>query len=303
MLDIGRLRILVEVVEGGSFAAAAHRLRLTPSAVSQQLSVIESEVGLPLLDRPARGVELTAVGRVLAAHATSLFGELAALEREVRSLGAASLQLRIDVFASAGVELLPTAIKTFREQYPGVRLRLSATQGDDPFTRLREGSAHVVLGWGYDFAPWRVDRDLHHVPMPDDPLHVVLPWDHPLVDAEEVALADLAGEQWVTRTHRPPYEQAYETMCRIAGFEPHVTFRAADYQSLQGLVAAGQGVSLVPRRSLTARQPGHADLADRPLAGRGFARQVSAVTLPEAHRDEPVADFLAALGGSAVASG
>lgn len=296
MLDVRRLRILVAVVEGGSFTAAAHRLQLTQSAVSQQMSVIEREVGMSLLKRLPRGVELTPAGEVLAAHAKSLFGELSAIEQEVRSSGTEPAELRIEAFATAGVELLPPVVKAFREQHPGVRLRLSATHGDDVFSRLREGAAHVVLVWGYDFAPQPVDRGLHHVALPDDPLHVVLPLDHPLVDAEEVALADLSGEQWVTRTHRAPYEQAYETMCRIAGFEPQITFRAADYQSLQGLVATGMGVSLVPRLSLAAHRK---DLADRPLAGRGFARRVTAVTLPEAQRSKPVADFLEVLRSSA----
>ncbi|QRP43497.1 LysR substrate-binding domain-containing protein [Amycolatopsis sp. FDAARGOS 1241] len=228
-----------------------------------------------------------------AAHAKSLFGEISPVAQEVRSFGAEPAELLIEAFSTAGVELLPPAVKAFRERHPHVRLRLPATHGDDAFTWLREGGAHVVLVRGYDFAPQPVDRDLHHVPLSDDPLPVVLPLDHPLVDAEEVALADLSGEQWVTRTHRPPYGRAYETMCRIAGFEPPITFRAADYQSLQGLVAAGMGVSLVPRLSLAAHRN---DLADRPFAGRGFA---SAVPLPEAQRAKPIADFLDVLRSSA----
>ncbi|MEU4668003.1 LysR substrate-binding domain-containing protein [Amycolatopsis sp. NPDC023774] len=241
------------------------------------------------------GVELPAAGEVLATHAKNLFGELSAIEQEVRSSGTDSTRLRIEVFATAGVELLPPVVKAFREQHPGVRLRLSATHGDDAVSRLREGAAHVVLVWGYDVAPQAVDRGLYHVTLPDDPLHVVLPLDHPLVDADEVALADLSGEQWVTRAHRAPYE----TMCRLAGFEPQITFRAADYHSRQGLVAAGMGVSLLPRLSPAAHRT---DLADRPLAGRGFARRVTAVTLPEARRSKPVADFQEVLRSSAGAA-
>jgi DNA-binding transcriptional LysR family regulator len=118
----------------------------------------------------------------------------------------------------------------------------------------------VLLTWEYDFAPQPLDDSLAQLRLPDDPLLVVLPADHALAKQDKVLLADLAdladlaADRWVVRVHRAPYVDAYETMCRIAGFEPDVAFRTDDYQALQGLVAAGMGVSLVPQLSLTAHR-------------------------------------------------
>lgn len=289
MLDVRRLQIFVAVAQEGSFTAAAQRLFLTQSAVSQQMAALEREMGVSLLRRLARGVKLTPAGEVLAARANGLFGEIASIEQEVRTFGDGPVEIRLGAFATAGVELLPLALRAFRSRRPDVHVRLCSVPTDEATTRLRDGDIHVLLTWEYDFAPQPVDRSLTQLRLPDDPLRVVLPAGHRLAGEQQLRLADLAPDRWVVRVHRAPYEEAYETMCRIAGFEPEVAFRADDYQALQGLVAAGMGVSMVPQLSLTAHRD---DVVIRPLCTPTFARRVTAMTLPEARRADPVADFL-----------
>jgi DNA-binding transcriptional LysR family regulator len=296
MLDVRRLRIFVAVAEEGTLTAAAQRLYLTQSAVSQQMSALEREVGVTLLRRVSRGVTLTRAGEVLLARSRGLFGELSTIEQEMRGFGDSPQEIRLGAFATMGVELLPVALKSFRVRRPDVRVVLSSVHGDDVPARLRDGDLHVVLVWDYDFAPRPVDRDLARLTLPDDPLRVVLPVGHPLADDERVDLAALSGERWVVRAHRAPYEDAYETMCRIAGFEPDIAFRADDYQSLQGLVAAGMGVSLVPGLSLA---PHRDDVVSRPLGTPAFCRRVNAMTLHDARGLAPVAEFLDVLRSSA----
>src|ERR1700691_1596822 len=125
------------------------------------------------------------------------------------------------------------------------RSRRRGTPGDIT-TPLWDGSIHALLTWEYSFAPQPLNRRLAQFRLLDDPLLAVLPAGHPLSARADIALADLAHEPGVARAHAAPYENAYETMCRIAGFEPEIAFRVDDYEALQGLVAAGLGVSMAP---------------------------------------------------------
>ncbi len=292
MLDVRRLQIFVTVTEEGSFTAAGQRLYLTQSAVSQQMAALERDLGVALLRRVPRGIRLTPAGEALVARARDLFGEMTAIEQQVRTFGAGPQDIRVGTFATAGVELLPLALKGFRARRPDVRVLLTSVHTDDLLTTLRAGDIHVLLTWEYNFAPQPLTGGFVQLRLPDDPLHVLLPMDHPLARRAELALAELADERWVVRSHRPPYEDAYERMCRLAGFEPDIAFRTDDYHSLQGLVAAGMGVSLVPGLSLA---PHRDDIVTCRLTDPVLTRRLTAVTLTEASPDTPVADLLAVL--------
>jgi molybdate transport repressor ModE-like protein len=296
MLDVRRLQVFAAVAEEGSVTAAAQRLYLSQSAVSQHVQALERELGVPLLRRVARGVLLTPAGAALTERAKDLFGRLATAEQEVRAYADGPPEVRLGAFATAGVELLPQALRTFRTRRPEVRVLLNPLHTDDPPVGLRDGSIHTLLTWEYDFAPHPTDPALVQWHLPHDPLRVVLPADHPLASQREAALADLADERWVVRAHRPPYADAYERMCRLAGFEPAVAFRTDDYQSLQGLVAAGLGVSLAPALSLLPHREGIAVLR---LARPAFSRRVTALTLTDPRPGTPVRDLLEILAETA----
>ena len=289
MLDARRLRIFSAVAEEGSFTAAADRLYLSQSAVSQQMAIFEREVGVPLMDRVPRGIRLTPAGRLLAERAKTLLTMMSGIEQELHRLADRPPQVRLGAFPTAGAHLIPLAVKAFRQRYPDAQIAISAVHSGDVASQLRDGEIHVGLVWDYDFALRPEDDGLRRVPLLDDPLRVVLPLGHPRAEESELALRDLAEEPWVVRGHREPYAEAFEAMCRTAGFEPHVVFRTDDYQSAQGLVAAGIGLSLVPELSLAAQRP---DVVTRPLATPRFARRIAAVTLPEANRDPTVVQLL-----------
>ncbi len=162
---------------------------------------------------------------------------------------------------------------------------LHASQPDDLEAELAAGLIDVGLTWDYDFLA-RPMGALHRQHLLDDPLCLLLPPAHPLAhEAGPLRLADVADEPWVVRGHRAPYQDAFETMCRIAGFEPHVVFRTEDYQSVQGLVAANVGLAVAPRLSMTAQRP---DIVIRPLHKPVFMRRIDAVVLPES-RGNPLA--------------
>jgi DNA-binding transcriptional LysR family regulator len=288
MLDARRLNIFAVVAEEGSFTAAAEKLYLSQPAVSQQMAILEREVGVQLMKRMPRGIELTTAGEVLAQRARVILDSMTELESELRRLVDAPRKVRVGAFSTAGAHFIPLVVKAYREHQGSALSVVSANAVEVP-GQLRDGAIDIGLVWDYDFAPRPPEDGLHLTPLLSDPLCVVLPTEHPFADRDEVALLELADEPWIVRVHRRPYREAFETVCRIAGFEPHVVFRTEDYQAVQGLVAAGIGVSLVPALTLAVERP---DIVALPLAPPAFARRVSALTLPRAERDPAVARLL-----------
>lgn len=280
MLEARRLRIFTAVAERGSFTAAAEELFMTHSAVSQQMALLERQLGVSLLVRGPRGVELTEAGRVLAERATVLLGAIGDIEREMRDLKAQRASVRLGAFPTAGADLIPRVVKQYRKRYPEIRVMLSSAHAGDMPGYLRDGSIHIGLVWDYDFAPRTIPADIEWVSLVDDPLCVLVPPDHPLAGESEVELAELAGEEWVVREHRPPYDDAFTVMCRLAGFEPNIGFVTDDYPSAQGLVAARVGISVAPRLSLVARRP---DVVAVPIADPAPRRRIAAVRLRAGH--------------------
>ena len=276
MLDVRRLQIFSAVAEHGSFTAAAEALFMTHSAVSQQMALLERQLGLSLMTRGPRGVELTEAGRVLAERSTVLLGSIANIEREMRDLTARHASVRLAAFPTAGADLIPRVVRDYQKRFPDVRVELRSVHAGDIAACLREGNVHLGLVWDYDFAPRTFAADIELIHLTDDPLCVLFPMDHPLAEEAAVDLADLAGESWVVRSHRPPYDAAFVTMCRLAGFEPDIGFVTEDYQSAQGLVAAGIGISAVPRLSLVAQHP---DVVAVPIAPPAPCRRIAAVRL------------------------
>lgn len=286
MLEVRRLQIFAAVAERGSFTAAAEALYMTHSAVSQQMALLERQLGVPLVVRGPRGVELTESGRLLAERTTGLLGTIASIERELADLKARHPTVRLGAFPTAAADLIPRVLREYQTRYPETKVVLRSAHATDMFGALREGDIHLGLVWDYDFLPRTVPADIEWVHLVDDPLYVLLPADHPLAGESEVDLLEFAGENWVVRGHSPPYDEAFTTMCRLAGFEPQIGFVTEDYLSAQGLVAAGIGVSAAPRLALVAQRP---DVVGVPIAGHAPRRRIAAVRLKSAtHTDGAV---------------
>jgi DNA-binding transcriptional LysR family regulator len=291
VLEVRRLQIFAAVAERGSFSAAAEALFMTHSAVSQQVALLERQLGLALVTRGPRGVELTEAGRLLAERGTGVLGTLAAAERELLDLKSRHESVRLGVFPTAGAVLIPRAVRDYRERHPDVRIVLRSAHAADMPAALRDGTIHLGAVWDYDFLPRGVPADVTWVHLADDPLCVLVPVDHPLAAEPAVALPELAGETWVIRGHRAPYDEAFRTLCRLAGFEPRIEFVTEDYPSAQGLVAAGIGISAVPRLALD----GRTDVVSLPIAGGAPHRRIAAVHLRDAPLNGPARQMLEAL--------
>jgi DNA-binding transcriptional LysR family regulator len=258
MLSLNRLRVLQEVVKQGSFSAAADTLQYTQSAVSQAIARLEDEMGTPLVVRDRRGARATPAGATLLAHAEAIFAQVLAAEDDLHDvLGLRGGRLRVAVFPSAGSTLMPEAIASFRRRHPNVQLSLAEGEPEAIAPRLRAGEFDLALLFAFPGADDPVSGYLAHgsglavTQLLEDAMHVALPGDHELALRPELTLWDLRDEDWVQTAEDSPCARHVVRSCRAAGFEPHVTFESDDYETIQGLVAAGVGVALIPHLALT----------------------------------------------------
>jgi DNA-binding transcriptional LysR family regulator len=277
MLNLGRLRVLSEVVSHGSFSSAAQALSYTQSAVSQAIARLEAETGATLLVRDRRGVRPTAAGATLVQHAEAIFAQVDAAEAELADvLGVRGGRLRVASFPSAGGTLMPDAIATFRERHPDVSLSLAEGEPEEIAPRLRAGEFDLALLFEFPGVRERPGTGLRNVALFEDPMHVALPADHSLAAQPAISLADLRDEAWVQTSAASPCARHVVRSCLAAGFEPRVTFESDDYETVQGLVAAGVGVALIPRLALTRV---HRGVVVRELAPSSPTRKVVAATM------------------------
>jgi DNA-binding transcriptional LysR family regulator len=284
MLNVARLRVLREVGHRGSISAAAAALDYTQSAVSQQIAALESETGLALLERHPRGVSLTAAGQTLVGHAEAILTQIEAAEEALAAIsGLRGGRLRMASFPSAGATLMPRAIAAFRTTYPGVELSLAEGEPEEIAPRLRRGELDLALLFEFDAHSLLGERTTR-VELLEDPMFLALPREHRLASRSRLRLEHLREEAWVQTSQDSPCSRHVVRCCHAAGFEPRVAFESDDYQVVQGLVAAGVGVALIPQIALSAPRD---DIAIRSLAG-GPVRSVIAAT-PSSARLVPAA--------------
>jgi DNA-binding transcriptional LysR family regulator len=276
MLNVNRLRVLREVAARGSFSAAADALSYTQSAVSQQIAALEAEAGTMLVERRARGLRLTEAGRVLVEHADGILARLEAAEAELAAIaGLRGGRLRMASFPSAGATVMPHAIARFRAEHPLVELTLAEGEPEDILPRLRAGELDLALLYEFRGVSDPPGRDLARSELFADPMYVALPAQHPLASSPSLELAALAGEAWVQTSAQTPCAQHVVRSCHAAGFEPNVAFESDDYATVQGLVAAGVGVALIPELALSSVRE---DIVIRALAPQSPERWVIAAT-------------------------
>ncbi|MFJ8081178.1 LysR family transcriptional regulator [Streptomyces sp. NPDC096205] len=251
--DIRKLHILRTLREEGTVTATAEALRMTPSAVSQQLTNLSRQLGVPLLEAHGRRVRLTDAARLVLRHAEAVFEQL---ERADAALAAYTQgeagEVRVGAFATAVPALVVPAVRALRAAHPGVTVRVRETEAAEAYDLLAAGEVDLALSLAAH-APTTQDPrfDLH--PLLADPLDVALPPDHPLADADPLHLRDLAAEPWIFGGSGP-WSDITRTACESAGFTPHQAHSATGWTAILAMVEAGMGVALVPRLAAVHRE-------------------------------------------------
>ncbi|GHH42391.1 LysR family transcriptional regulator [Streptomyces candidus] len=274
-----RLRVLRAVAEHGSFNRAATALRLTPSAVSQQVSALERGLGAAVVTRSTRGVVLTPAGRIMLGAAESVAAELAHARQRVERLGTGRARLTVATFTSGGRVLLPGALHRLMAGHPRTELHVREGEPEDTLPLVRRGAVDLALAYHFD-GPLPVGPDggngtgLEWTPLMEDPLHVVLPDGHRFAQRDCLDLAELAAEPWVLGCLKT--EAYLRRYAERAGFDPQVRGTTTDYFFARSLVAAGVGISLVPSVALAPAVPG---LCTVPVTSPGPVRHIGVAVL------------------------
>jgi DNA-binding transcriptional LysR family regulator len=300
MLNLERLRTLDALARHGSVSGAAEGLHVTTSAVSQQMSKLEREVGQQLLAKNGRGVRLTDAGRLLAEHAGRILSqvELAQADLEAQR-GQVVGELRISAFPTAARGLFPTALAALRARHPALRVRSTELEPENGIAGVVRGDLDlaVVLDW-YN-KPMPLPDGLVKAPILDDPADVAMPAGHTLAGRDEVDLGEFADDEWITWAEGEFCHEWLMFTLRSRGIEPIIGHRAAETHTQLGLVAAGLGVCVAP---LLGRHPMPAGVVTVPLKQR-VRRHVYVVWRADADRRPSIRAAVEALQAAAGAVG
>ena len=279
MLDLRRVRLLRELAARGTIAAVADALQFTPSAVSQQLAILEREAGVPLLERAGRGVRLTDAALTLVEHADALLERAALAEADLAAAaGTVTGRARVAGFQSVMLKLAIPAIEALARDAPRLRCELVEAEPEQAIPALALGDVDVVLADEWQHQPRALPPSLERHELLSDPVNVVLPEHHPVLKRHDgaVPLAELADEPWATGHPAMGWEEMTQRICReLGGFEPDIRFRANDANVSLALVARGLALALIPDLPLVGGRPG---VAIRPIAESEVTRAIFAVT-------------------------
>jgi DNA-binding transcriptional LysR family regulator len=279
MLDLRRLRLLRELKERGTIAAVADALQFTPSAVSQQLAMLEREAGVPLLERAGRGVRLTDAALVLVDHADALLERAAVAEADLAAAaGTVTGRARIAAFQSVMLRLAIPAMEALAGEAPRLRCEVIEAEPEDAVPALALGDIDLVIGDEWQHQPRRLPAGVERHELLIDSVQLVLPAGHPATrrHQEAVPLAELAGEAWATGHAEMGWEEMTQRTCReLGGFDPDIRHRANDATISLALVARGLAVAMLPELPLPRDAAG---TAVRPIAEGSVSRAIFAAT-------------------------
>jgi DNA-binding transcriptional LysR family regulator len=275
VIDSRRLRTLRAVADHRTVTAAAAALYLTPSAVSQQLAALETEVGHQLLVRDGRGVRLTAAGEILIDHSNAVLAQLERAEADLAAYAAGQAgQVTLVSFATGIAAVVAPAMAALAESAPGIRLRVQDAEGDASLMRVLDGHADLAVAVEYRGAPREDDERLARVPLYAEPFDAVLPRGHRLAQAGRIEVADLADEAWVGPYPGNPCHDVVMLACESAGFQPRLAHLSDDFRAVAALAGAGAGVAMVPRSAL--RGVDTPNVVVLPVSGNPATRRVFA---------------------------
>lgn len=278
MMDLHRLRLLREVHVRGTLHAAARALGYTPSAVSQQLSVLEREAGAPLLERVGRNVRLTDAGQVLVRHADALLEGMEAAAADVAAVAAGRLAgiVRVAAFQSAFLRIVAPTIRVLAQEHPEIRLEATEAEVEQAVPALRLHQLDVLVGDEYEGQPRVLHPELRRETVLHERINIVLPADHPQASAKQIRLASLARLPWAAcQPGTGQYEMHLRACRQIGGFEPDLRYASDDFLILLELVRTTGAGALLPDLVVGFDAPG---VVVRPFESGGVGREVFLLT-------------------------
>jgi len=243
-MELRHLRYFVAVAEERNFTRAAQRLHIAQPPLSRQIQQLEETLGVQLLERGSRPLKLTETGKFFYSHATQLLAQTAELESMTRRVGTIERSLSVGFVGSTLYGMLPKIIRRFRDENTTVELSLHEMSTMDQIRALKDGRIDVGFG--------RIrheDANIRRVILREEKMIVALPEGHPLSLAKAVlALRDLLNETLIVfpKAPRPSYADQVLSAFKDRALEPRKIYEVRELQIALGLVAAGEGISVVP---------------------------------------------------------
>lgn len=241
-MDLKRLQFLREVAARGTISAAAEALGYTPSAVSQQLSVLETETGTALLERQGRNVILTPAGVALVEASADVFAAVDRAEAAVERAGELAVgPVRVGSFQSIGSTIVPKAFIGLHRRHPRIEAHFIQYEGH-LMRDLDLGAIDIALGQHYSNVPKRESGRFERRDVLVEPVFLAVPSGSPVR-----SIKDAEHETWVMAPAVTDCGLNVRNLCSEAGFEPDVRFHSDDNEVTLSVVAAGLGVGVLPR--------------------------------------------------------
>ncbi|SAL83892.1 transcriptional regulator CatR [Caballeronia arvi] len=243
-MELRHLRYFVAVAEERNFTRAAERLHIAQPPLSRQIQQLEETLGVQLFERNSRPLKLTETGKFFYSHAVQLLAQTAELESMTRRVGNIERSLSVGFVGSTLYGMLPKIIRRFRDENATVELSLHEMSTMDQIRALKDGRIDVGFG--------RIrheDANIRRVVLREEQLIVALPLGHPLSLAKAVlSLRDLVNETLIIfpKAPRPSYADQVLAAYQDRGLAPRKIYEVRELQIALGLVAAGEGISVVP---------------------------------------------------------
>lgn len=277
-MDVRRLEVLRELAERGSVQAVAAATHRTPSAVSQQLKVLEREAGLPLTERSGRGIVLTDAGRALAASAIDVAAAIARAQATWDEyLGDPTGLVSVATFPTAGQTFVPPALAAL-SRLPGLTVELTNRDADMTDFPSLTADYDIVIAYSLPGQRSWSGRGLRNIYLLSEPLDVVLPVGHRLAGKSELTPDDVIDEPWIGVPEQFAFDLLLHELEAVTHREVTVVQRVSDNLITEALVAAGIGIAFTPRFTASGPERG---VVTRPLTGVEAFRHVLMLLRPD----------------------
>ena len=245
MLDLHRLRLLRELKHRGTLAAVAEALAYTPSAISQQLGVLETEAGVPLLERAGRRVRLTPAAERLVEHTEAILERLEQAQADLDASAASiSGTVRIAAFHSTAHAVVPAALSALARAHPALRAEVTEREPETSLPGLIAHEFDLAILEEYPGHPQHRRPELDYRPLATDPMRLAQPAEP--AGAPPCPLAELGSHPWIMEPTGTAARHWATAVCRAAGFEPDVRYQSTDLLLHLRLVRTGHAVAILP---------------------------------------------------------
>ena len=246
-MDLGRLRALRELSIRKTMAAVAEALYVSPSAVSQQIALLEEEVGIDLVERRGRGVELTLAGKQLVERAERILVELESARADIAELKKVIAgELRVAAFPSVAAALIAGTIHDLHRLHPRLTVQFDEMEPAESLAALRSWQTDLAIIDDLNAPAGALDPNIETIPLMEDVFNVMVSRTHPLAGQLTVALRQLRDERWALDTASETYNRMITDACQEAGFTPNIVARCKGFEVTIALIREGCGISILP---------------------------------------------------------